>query len=639
MNLVELGMLAGQDRATNKTKRCNMALLQLLPRGIRRSVERSRWEKLQPAVLEDWLGEGWHRLESGDGGEWVWSTGRATINIPAGARWVGLQWESHYASWTGRPQRMRLYLDGSFDREFQVESGVTALVIACSGKRAITMEVDVVRPCDFIATKDARLLGICLYQFRIPSGVAREAAHASQGANGDLVITPNGPPEAFQVEITAACHLKCTMCPRTFSTINNPFHMTEAVWRRFFEAARLSQAVHFLGNGEPFAHPRFLDYLQQLDAAEVDTVFSTSGDLITPAIAKRLARLKRLDRVTFSIDSPDPKIYEAIRGQPLSRALAGLDCLRAELKHPERIRIVAVVMKNNMESMLRFPSLLREHEVRQFSMRGIIDTLGMKEEIPDYNERDRWILSSVAAECRAMGIITSVLPPIPNELISIDSEEYRSERPPKVLNGARERRSDGMPAIPPTRVCCDPWEKAIVTHEGFVFPCEVYNNMEPLGSLAESSFEEVWTGPLWNELRRRLLLDRSQICRICPRRHIGEHPYWKYSAEIDHARSELGGPVRKLVVKNIGLNSWNAETKLRIGTARRRDREGSAFYDESWLKPNRVASFQEANVAPGEYATFEFSINPNVPPLHEEYFQLVVDGERWLPNTEFVLRA
>jgi hypothetical protein len=63
-----------------------------------------------------------------------------------------------------------------------------------------------------------------------------------------------------------------------------------------------------------------------------------------------------------------------------------------------------------------------------------------------------------------------------------------------------------------------------------------------------------------------------------------------------------------ITAKNAGTATWhnNGDYPLRIGTwpAGR----GSAFYHNSWLSPLRMATMQQATVAPGQNATFVFTV-------------------------------
>ncbi len=61
------------------------------------------------------------------------------------------------------------------------------------------------------------------------------------------------------------------------------------------------------------------------------------------------------------------------------------------------------------------------------------------------------------------------------------------------------------------------------------------------------------------------------------------------------------------------------------------------FYDSSWVSKNRIGSFTEASVAPGQTATFEFWIMaPSQPALIKDYINVVNDSISWFYNNQGV---
>ncbi len=87
-----------------------------------------------------------------------------------------------------------------------------------------------------------------------------------------------------------------------------------------------------------------------------------------------------------------------------------------------------------------------------------------------------------------------------------------------------------------------------------------------------------------------------------------------------------------LIVKNIGTQTWQKNV-VRLAPSNPRDR-ASQFCDWSWANSsscNRVTTMFEDQVAPGQYATFEFTVKTPMPGgIYNEYFGLVADGVSWL---------
>lgn len=86
----------------------------------------------------------------------------------------------------------------------------------------------------------------------------------------------------------------------------------------------------------------------------------------------------------------------------------------------------------------------------------------------------------------------------------------------------------------------------------------------------------------------------------------------------------------KITARNIGYKIWD-QSIVHFGTSRPDD-SSSPFSDASWLTPKRL-KMNETSVAPGETATFTFSITANTSPgLYYQYFSLVADGITWMNN-------
>ena len=591
----------------------------------------------QPVPFAPYLGRGWHRIESGDATAWVWSLGRAELTIPPAARALELRFGSHFPRLAGRPQRIRFFLDGAPAGEISIAQYDNRVVLRCQGHRMLQIETEALRPCDFPGHDDTRPLGICLWDYFVDGQPPAPPPSPRRPAPPEII--PNTPPQTLQVEITTACHLKCVMCTRPAPGEGGSPHMTAAVWERFLRAARQVENVNILGNGEPLLHPHALAWLRQLDEAGVAVSFSTSGDMVDARRATDLAALQHHATISVSIDSPDPAVYERIRGQSLARALRGLEHLMQSLRRPERVRVVAVVMRGNLASLLAFPALLESRGVRQFVLRGLIDSKGsMGGLMPAYDDANLAILRAIKADCEARGIAVSLLPSIPERLIAIATPDLRCEGFTEAPSADAENGEPEDPDAPPlTRLCFDPWEMALVTRDGSVHPCEVYHYHAPLGSLAEHEFGEIWTGEPYRAFRAALLAGRAPVCDNCPRRQAGRHPLAFYAAELLPDLSRLSGPgPHRLVVRNTGRREWWRAGGIHIAAIRPKNRRDSAFYHPSWLQPDRIGTFREGLVAPGDTATFEFEVTQlESTKMRGEHFQLVVEGICWLPNTGF----
>lgn len=107
-----------------------------------------------------------------------------------------------------------------------------------------------------------------------------------------------------------------------------------------------------------------------------------------------------------------------------------------------------------------------------------------------------------------------------------------------------------------------------------------------------------------------------------------------------------------MYVKNTGNAPWfsdrsgcsGLQSLVRLGTARQKDRESQLFYEKSgkdtgWVAPNRIALVED-RVDPGQIGTFHFTSEaPYKTDTYREYFQIVVEGVKWLESKEETVRV
>jgi radical SAM protein with 4Fe4S-binding SPASM domain len=583
-------------------------------------------------IDEHWLGRGWYARESSDDHEWIWSTDIAEI-YPQGCDRIDLKLFTTYSEFTSSLQEVTVLVDGSAQSTHYWCSGAHELSIHPNGARSIFLKVDPFTPARFKRSNDSRVLGVALYDL-LPLNLPRQPL---EPVRKRLNVQPNGPPFTIQVEISTACHLSCIMCSRPKKTGGSPEHMKPGTWDRFFEMARSAETVNILGTGEPWTHPRFLDYLRQLDDAGVSTMITTSGDLITDERAKALGELRHLKEVTFSLDSPDPDVYYRIRGQPLSRALAGLQRTAAAIRNPGALRIHTVVMKDTLPSLSVLPALLRDYSVKALALRGVNQTTeATRNMVPDYTVDERAALLRIRDEAEAQGATVNLLPTLPSDVIQIRTADFNDERGSDSEASLWNRPVD--PGVPRTRICFDPWEKAIVTRDGEIYPCEAYHLQQSLGSIATQSFAEVWFGDEYAKFRRRFLDGENVGCRSCERRGWGQHPFNLVAAEIVTSTIVLGGE-SEIRLRNSGIQAWSDDYPVCLGTARPRDRMCSSFAHPTWIAPNRVATHDRRTIAPGEVATFRFRLTTPTEGKAIEHFCFVMENYCWIPGTELQICA
>ncbi len=133
------------------------------------------------------------------------------------------------------------------------------------------------------------------------------------------------PFEAFQIEVTSRCNLKCVMCPVTVLADHWPARdMSWETFGRIAEAFERAKWVYLQGWGEPLLHRRVFDMIARAQSAGCRVGFTTNGARLTRANGARLLDLG-LDLVAVSIAGASAATHEAIRvGSDFARLVENL---------------------------------------------------------------------------------------------------------------------------------------------------------------------------------------------------------------------------------------------------------------------------------------------------------------------------
>jgi MoaA/NifB/PqqE/SkfB family radical SAM enzyme len=438
----------------------------------------------------------------------------------------------------------------------------------------------------------------------------------------EALLTPDLP-FALQLEVTSRCNLRCPVCPSTTgatASAADRSHISDAVWSALLPFACEVGQVFILGFGEPLTNPALLQRLRDLDEHSVKTTLITNGLLISPITAQGLAALRYLAHINVSLDSPDPNVYRAVRGQSLDRALGGLSHLLAAVRDTGKISVSSVMMRSNLNTLANFPRLLAEMGVRHYILQRLkpYTLVAGEEHVDEMELTDQ--LEVVRSECAAHGVALDVDgPPLPQKAGPLGL----------------------VPPGPSTDLpkCLMPWEFPCVDKDGRVFPCYFAASIgqNQLGHVGIDDLGTIWVSDAYASFRRALLDGAPPtLCERCVVDR-GPNPFWEFSAVLapGSLRQAADGNV-VVQLRNTGARAWTRDDGVLIGTAHPRD-ESSPLQHPSWLSRNRTCTFAESVVEPGSLATFAFRTSHI--PEGRQWFQAVVEGICWLPNTGFAVKG
>jgi MoaA/NifB/PqqE/SkfB family radical SAM enzyme len=292
---------------------------------------------------------------------------------------------------------------------------------------------------------------------------------------------PWGRPTHLQVEPTTHCNLRCALCAVTQGMKRPSGHMDFAVFKRLVDEIGDYVFIMTLWDwGEPFLNPAVFDMIGYAKQKRIKVVSSTNGHLLgRDDHAGRIIR-SGLDSLIVAVDGIRQETYQHFRhGGDLQTVLDGIRTLVAKKRELRSqtplIHLRFIVMEHN------------EHEIPQLKELAAalgVDALSLKTLNPSCGGADGGYLAPKDARYRRF-------------VSGGDAQErIRRKRNP----------------------CKSLWINPAIHWNGSVCSC-TFDHSESLllGSLQDSSFEDIWFGTAYRSLRRRFRRNWESIdlCREC----------------------------------------------------------------------------------------------------------------------------
>lgn len=186
------------------------------------------------------------------------------------------------------------------------------------------------------------------------------------------------------LELTRACNLKCIHCLNN-SGIKQKDELTkEDLLNLIKKFSSLGvQEIRFTG-GEPLLFNGIYDLIKFATEEGICTSLGTNGTLITKDVAKKLKE-SGLKKVVVSIDG-NKKTHDKIRGKKnYQKAMNGLKYLQ---KNGINVRVNSVIMKSNMEDVIKLAKKMSRKKITIFIRRFISSGRGKHLENNMLNKND-----------------------------------------------------------------------------------------------------------------------------------------------------------------------------------------------------------------------------------------------------------
>ncbi|MCA8942103.1 MAG: SPASM domain-containing protein [Planctomycetes bacterium] len=353
-----------------------------------------------------------------------------------------------------------------------------------------------------------------------------------------------------KLDMVGRCQLKCIMCHFAHPEfVENSWTMGEELLEKV--AADLFPRAHDVvlsSSAEPLMAPDLPRALELCRKYEVPNFhFSTNGLSLNAKIIDKVIEVQ-MPLLTISIDGATKETFEAIRTPAKWDVLMKRFDLIAERKKAlgsdlPALSATAVLMHRNIHEMpdlvrlmytkgvrymnfvhmaviggmdLEKESLLNEPKLCNETMaevQRVADELGMQIVMPiPLSEANAEIADSDVPESDEGGG-NALMPDEETATVSVD--EYLNHKNREFLLRVKEKTHHNRP-------CYFPWYYIHVNPDGTVFPCGSWWEHTVFGDFKTQTFEEIWTGEKFTELRRQLYhMELRKTCANCAVSNMG----------------------------------------------------------------------------------------------------------------------
>jgi radical SAM protein with 4Fe4S-binding SPASM domain len=299
-------------------------------------------------------------------------------------------------------------------------------------------------------------------------------------------LYPWGWPTHLQIEPSALCNLKCSLCPIS-SGLNRPQGLMEfeTFTEILDEVGDYIFTLLFWGWGEPFLNPRAFDMIAYARAKGVKVVSSTNGHLFArEEFADRLVR-SGLDSIIFAIDGVTQSSYARFR------------------------------QGGNLETVLK---AIRTVADRKKALGSRTPLINFRFIVTADNEAEIPLAKQLAPLVGADALTFKTLNPDNDDFYSRLSSEFTGGKA-LIPEEPRYRRFRAGPRGE-SRIyrrrnpCKQMWNAPVIHWDGTVVSCsfDPYG-LYSLGNLRDGSFWEIWQGEAYRNMRRQFRDNWRQMPR------------------------------------------------------------------------------------------------------------------------------
>ncbi len=296
------------------------------------------------------------------------------------------------------------------------------------------------------------------------------------------------------LNLSTICNYNCIFCNRDVK--KKIIRLHEIV--NIDEIAEHACMVDITGYGEITCHPDFLEIIKFFYNKDIPIRFVTNGSKLTKECSDYLVRSK-VSEIVFSLNSLTPETYSRLHGPhtSLANTLENVEYL-ISLPHNFPIRLSFVITSYNLHEIPNFIQYAKNNRVTSISCLGLTPTLQHmypSDLVVDNTKKNREFLDSMRELAKSEGV----------EAYICNLENQST--PEKPIDQARLKEI--------IKSCDWVYNKFFIEPDGKVSPC-CWSQIN-LGNIKEKSFEEIWKGEPYENLRKKIKTGISPACKNCRR--------------------------------------------------------------------------------------------------------------------------
>jgi MoaA/NifB/PqqE/SkfB family radical SAM enzyme len=323
------------------------------------------------------------------------------------------------------------------------------------------------------------------------------------------------PPVTLELNITNKCNLRCLSCwQRSNSSKDYSNELPKERWIEIVEEAGKFgvREIRIPGSGEPMVRKDVvLEIIDKAFQNGMSCLLITNGTLFDEKTILRM--VGKIDNVTFSIDGPNEKINDYLRGKKGSfrkatLAIKKFNYWKRKLKEKKPLlRINTVISNKNFDKLDKMVKLAYELgcDAISFQPMTVFSKFGEKLRLSNQQlELFSKIIPKVIKLANELKIFTNL-----NEFMK---DEAKNSNEMDILIKEEIKKINNEFLSSP---CFEPWYNMIIMPNGSVGPCAVFGGNSNV-NVKEKTLKEIWFGKYFNDIRKRLLKKKLfPWCKNC----------------------------------------------------------------------------------------------------------------------------